>query len=94
MTVDQLERAVLGRIVRWIADVTDRPEAEIGPHCTLFELGVDSLDLVRIGRRMSRETSVTLSIAEMMDADRSVAELSRVVAGRMPDTSSAVEPTP
>jgi ABC-type multidrug transport system fused ATPase/permease subunit/acyl carrier protein len=87
--------AALADLVGWVADLLDRPAGEIDTGRNLYELEIDSLDLIRIARNIHRTHGVRVTTQQMLDPDMTLDDLGRMVGAAAhagPASSGGVAP--
>ena len=85
---------IIGKIKALIEDVSGIDEEDIEIDCNLFSLGLDSLMLVQIKKKIDKEFQVEIPMARVMsdlDTIEKIAQFIKQNAGTSADYSSAKE---
>ncbi|MBB6175119.1 acyl carrier protein [Nocardiopsis mwathae] len=87
---DRTEDSVLAYVVQQTARHLGEPGGAVDPALSFYELGVDSLDLIIIGRRVGKRFGVRLEMRDLLTENSGPKELCRIVVRRLPQPAPDV----
>ncbi|WP_234305892.1 non-ribosomal peptide synthetase/type I polyketide synthase [Nocardiopsis alba] len=88
------EKAVAEVITRALSEVTGVATSELDPDVELFSLGVDSLMLVQLGKRIEKHYALDIPITTFFESLHTVGRVTDFVLRNRPEPEPSPEPAP